>query len=285
MITIAEIPSGIWNFTSYLSQPISSPLSETVSEYLEERDIRWVFGDVPDADFRVYKDENLGNGLLSVQRLKNEYRKHFGNGPYMNINGEAQEHSRLSYALADPDKTYSVAPGTRFKRIYFPVKWRQPHIDTWKDRLDRVCIIGRPLPERIELVSQLRKLEVPFDVYGPISWDIPEWKGHSDDIHNTALQYKYQIVYENSLQDLYHSEKLMNSIMAGCVTFYRADYNLVLPVEGAFLRYSNHAILNRDTLSDGIVENMKKVIFGGWWELYSFKSFFDTIVNEAERQI
>jgi hypothetical protein len=225
---ISEMPSGIWTF-NYSDMPINRT-GITVKEYLENRDIQWVYGNHSKADFRVYKDENKGNGLFSIRRLNYEYHKRHQNVPYLNLNGEAQEHSWASYRIADTEKTYSVAPGEQFKRIYFPTDWKDPELDTWEDRSDRICWIGRPLPERLELAKQLRELRIPFDVYSKQSWGIREWKGYADDISVIGKKYKYQIVYENSLQDLYHSEKLMNSIMSGCVTFYQADYRLVLPI-------------------------------------------------------
>lgn len=80
MITIAEIPSRIWNFSDYFHLPIDQ--SEiTVTDFLKHQNVRWIFGDDPRADFRVYKEENIRNGLLSFRRLRNEYEKRFENIP------------------------------------------------------------------------------------------------------------------------------------------------------------------------------------------------------------
>jgi hypothetical protein len=152
-IKIAEIPSRIWNFNHYFQLPVDRS-GITVKEYLSQRNIVWRFGDDPSADFRVYKEENLRNGLLSFRRLKNEFQKRIEKKPYINLNGEAQENSKISYLLADPDRTFSVAPGDKFKRLYFPSLWSDPQIEHWEERSDRICWIGRPLPDRIRLAKK-----------------------------------------------------------------------------------------------------------------------------------
>ena len=93
-LIIAEIPSGIWNFTPYFSLPVDRS-GLTVADYLEQRNVIWKFGDDPSADVRVYKEENIRNGLVSFRRLKNEYQKRIEKKPYINLNGEAQENSRI----------------------------------------------------------------------------------------------------------------------------------------------------------------------------------------------
>ncbi len=118
-IVISEIPSRIWNLTPYFGLPIDRS-TKTVAEYLADRNVEWRFGDDRDADFRVYKEENLPNGVISFRRLKNEYQKRFEKIPYINLNGEAQENSHIAYLLADPERTFSVAPGKKFKRLFFP---------------------------------------------------------------------------------------------------------------------------------------------------------------------
>ena len=153
-LTIAEIPSGIWNFTPYFTLPVDRS-GLTVADYLKQRDVIWKFGDNPLSDVRVYKEENLRNGLVSVRRLKNEYQKRIQKKPYINLNGEAQENSRIAYFLADPERTFSIAPGKKFKRLYFPSLWSDPQCDGWEERLDRVIWIGRPLPERIRLAKKI----------------------------------------------------------------------------------------------------------------------------------
>jgi hypothetical protein len=137
-LVIAEIPSRIWNFTPYFKMPVDRS-GLMVEEYLRQRNISWKFGDDPRADVRVYKEENLRNGLLSARRFKNEYQKRIEKKPYINLNGEAQENSKIAYFLADPERTLSVAPGYRFKRMFYPSVWSDPHIETWDQRMDRIC--------------------------------------------------------------------------------------------------------------------------------------------------
>jgi len=278
-ITISEIPSKIWNFTSYFNLPVDRS-DLTVAEYLKQRNVIWKFGDDPLADVRVYKEENLANGLLSFRRLKNEYQKRIEKKPYINLNGEAQENSRIAYFLADPERTFSVAPGNRFKRLFFPSEWSDPHIETWDQRMDRICWIGRPLPERIRFAKKIVSMGIDIDIYSKKPWPLPNWKGYVVDEIETSQKYKYRIVFENSLKDLYHSEKLFNSIRSGCVTFYMSDPDLELPhMKGAYVNMNYDNLLKREELSQRILENMGEFMLSGGWEIYSLKSFFDRIID------
>ena len=219
-ITIAEIPSRIWNFSDYFHLPIDRS-AITVSDFLKQQNVIWIFGDDHRVDFRVYKEENIRNGLLSFRRLQNEYEKRFEHIPYVNLNGEAQENSRIAYLLADPERTFSVAPGRRFKRLYFPNAYGPIPINTWGERLDSICWIGWLLPDRIRLAKKINKMGIGLDIYSREPWPVPNWKGFAPDEIETSKRYKYRIVFENSLKNLYHSEKLFNGIRSGCVTFYR----------------------------------------------------------------
>jgi len=278
-IIISEIPSKIWNFTTYFGMPVDRS-GITVSDYLKQRNISWKFGDIPFADARVYKEENLANGLLSIRRLKNEYQKRIEKKPYINLNGEAQENSRISYLLADPERTFSVAPGNKFKRLYFPSLWSDPHTESWGERLDRVCWIGRPLPERIRLAKKINEMGIGLDIYSREPWPLPNWKGSAADEIETSSKYKYRMVYENSQKDLYHSEKLFNSIRSGCVTFYLADPELQLPeLSGAFLPFNEKNLIERENVSDNVTKKILDVMFSNKWEIYSFKNFFGMIID------
>jgi hypothetical protein len=278
-LVIAEIPSGIWNFTPYFAMPVDRS-SLTVADYLKQRNIIWKFGDDPLADVRVYKEENLSNGLISIRRLKNEYQKRAEKKPYLNLNGEAQENSKLAYFLADPDRTISVAPGKKFKRLYFPSLWSAPHIETWDQRSDRICWIGRPLPERIRLAKKIESMGIGIDIYSKEPWPLKTWKGYAVDEIETSQKYKYRIVFENSLKNLYHSEKLFNSIRSGCVTFYLADPGLELPhLKGAYINMSFDSLFKREELSQQLLGKIHEIMFSKDWEIYSFKFFFDGIID------
>jgi hypothetical protein len=284
-LIISEIPSRIWNFTPYFTLPIDRS-GITVADYLTRNNVVWKFGDYPEADFRVYKEENIRNGLVSLRRLKNEYQKRFENIPYMNLNGEAQENSRLAYLLADPEKTYSVAPGSKFKRLYFPSLWSDPELDKWEERLDRICWIGRPLPERIRLAKKIMQMGIGLDIYSKEPWPISGWKGFAEDEIATAMRYKYRLVYENSMKNVYHSEKLFNAIRSGCVTFYLADPHLKLPhLEGAYAPYNSQNIEESEEITQNILRNLKNVMYSEKWEIYSFREFFRQIVDSARKII
>jgi hypothetical protein len=281
IIKIAELPSGIWNFSDYFNLPVGR--SEiTVTDFLRQQNVIWVYGDDPSADFKVYKEENLRNGLLSFRRLRNEYEKKFKKIPYLNLNGEAQENSRIAYFLADPEKTFSVAPGKKFKRLYFPSLWSDPHLFAWEERFDRICWIGRPLPERIRLAKKMSQTGIKLDIYSREPWPLPAWKGYAADEIATARKYKYRVVYENSLKNLYHSEKLFNSIRSGCMTFYIADPSLQLPhLEGAFVRYDEENMREKEDLSENVIHEVEKVMYTDRWEMYSFRNFFGTMIDFA----
>ena len=87
-------------------------------------------------------------------------------------------------------------------------------------------------------------------------------------------------MFENSLKDLYHSEKLFNSIRSGCVTFYVSDPELKLPhLDGAYVKMSDENILKREELSQRTLNRIGEVMYSGGWDTYSFKSFFDRIIE------
>ncbi len=284
-IKIAEIPSQIWNLSHYFQLPVDRS-NMTVAEFLQERNVIWSNWDGPNVDFRVYKEENIRNGLISFRRFKNEYQKRFERIPYINLNGEAQENSRLAYFLGDPERTYSVAPGKKFKRLYFPSLWSNPKIDTWEERIDRICWIGRPLPERIRLAKQIMQMGIGLDIYSKQPWPIPGWKGYAEDEIATSMRYKYRLVYENSLKNLYHSEKLFNAIRSGCVTNYLADPDLKLPhLEGAYVTYSNQNIEEIEDNTSSILNNIKNVMYSEKWEIYSFREFFRQIIDTARKNV
>jgi hypothetical protein len=284
-LVISEIPSKIWNFNHYFQHPIDRTTT-TVAEYLDQNKIDWIFGDDRHADFRIYKEENLANGFLTFRRLKNEYQKRFEKIPYMNLNGEAQERSRIAYLLADPKRTFSVSPGDTYHRLYFPSTWSDPHLETWEERLDRICWIGRPLPERIQLAKEVSKRGIGLDIYSKDPWPLPNWKGFIQDEIKTSLKYRYRIVYENSLKNLYHSEKLFNGIRSGCVTFYVADPQLELPhLKDAYIPFSPDAIEKKKELCGATIEGIQSVLFSDRWEVYSFRNFFNNIINFARKSV
>ena len=283
-IVISEIPSGIWNFSSYAEMPIDRS-ETTVTEFLNQNNVVWKFGESSDANLTVYKDENLRNGLISFRRMKNEYRKRFDKNPYINLNGEAQENSRISYFLADPKRTFSVAPGNKFKRLYFPSIWSDPEIDSWENRLDRICWIGRPLRERIRLAKTIINQGIKIDIFSKTPWPLKEWRGYSENEIQTSQNYKYRIIYENSLKNLYHSEKLFNSLKSGCITFYISDPMLKLPhLEGCYFNCIEDGIKEKYLNVDTALKRMRNLMFSDKWEVYSLKNLFSFIIGCARNK-
>jgi hypothetical protein len=121
---------------------------------------------------------------------------------------------------------------------------------------------------------------IGIDIYSSEPWPLANWKGYAVDEIETSEKYKYRIVFENSLKNLYHSEKLFNSIRSGCMTFYLSDPELLLPhLEGAFVRLDEGNLLKREDLSQGVMQEVEKVMFTDRWNIYSFRNFFGTIID------
>jgi len=121
---------------------------------------------------------------------------------------------------------------------------------------------------------------IRLDIFSRDPWPLPEWRGYIEDDIAVSRRYKYRIIYENSLKDHFHTEKLFNSIRSGCVTFYVADPDLVLPhLEGAYIRYSDENFSGREDLSEGVIDTINDVMFTDRWMVYSFKNFFSTIID------
>ena len=64
------------------------------------------------------------------------------------------------------------------------------------------------------------------------------------------------------------------------MTFYLSDPELVLPhLEGAFVRLDEGNLLKREDLSQGVMQEVEKVMFTDRWNIYSFRNFFGTIID------
>jgi hypothetical protein len=146
--------------------------------------------------------------------------------------------------------------------------------------MDRICWIGRPLPERIRLAKKIESMGIGIDIYSMEPWPLNTWMGYATDEIATSQKYKYRIVFENSMKNLYHSEKLFNSVRSGCVTFYLADPALVLPhLNGAFIPYEEGNLREREGLSQGVLNEVGKVMYTDRWNVYSFRNFFGNIID------
>jgi hypothetical protein len=279
-ITIAELPSAIWELGCTF--PLSIDRSGvTVREYLEERGVRWIFGSSEQADIALIKEDT---SRLSVARVVEEARRRFlSQRPYVTLIGEPRELAPAAYFFARRDNTLAVAPGRGLKRLCFASEWIDPQLEGWSRRLDRVCWIARPTPERITIARQLLADGVPLDIYSRVAWPCAGWKGYAEDEVVTSRRYRYRIVCENSCLYGYHSEKLFNSIRVGCVTFYQGDPTLDLShAAGAFLKTDFETMRMRDELAPEVMKQIDRFMFTDAWEAYSFKSFYDHIITMAK---
>jgi len=278
---ISELPSITWpSLQNYFQKKINRT-DINISEYLQQNNIIWIEGYDPSADFFIFKSDM--DRSLSFRNIKYEILKELKK-PYINLLGEPREYSRIAYFLADKAYTYAVAPGKKFKRFYFPCDWSDPKLDDWEKRINKFCWIGRPLPDRIQIAKKMSDLGLDVDIYSRERWPVQNWKGVSPDEIATSQQYKYRIVCENNQTHLYHSEKLFNSIRSGCVTFYLADPELVLPhLKGAYVPFNFESLLSKEEYCQNIMKGIEKVMFTDLWEFYSFKKFFDMFINCTQK--
>lgn len=278
-LSIAEIPSPIWDLRPTLSLRIDRS-SVTVAEYLKESGVDWSFGASDLSDIQLRKEDTAAlspTTVLAGTRRRLLFRK-----PYLSLIGEPREFATAAYFFARCENTLAVAPGNQLKRLFFASEWIDPELEAWRRRLNRICWIGRPSRERIEIARQLRGEGIPFDIYSKERWPVPEWNGYAEDEVETARFYRYRIVCENSWQFGYHSEKLFNSIRSGCVTFYKADPSLELThAEETFLPLEPAVLKDREDLAPRILEGIGRFMFTNAWETYSFKAFYDRIISLA----
>lgn len=275
---IHEIPNESWTLQPLLDLPaLRSP--QTVREGLRERGIEWVHRFSRDVHFSVRK-ESTGQWRPKtfLKHLQNQMRalRH----PEMVLIGEPFEHAPLAYHLNSPKNTLSVAPGPKFERFFYCGPWMDPQLENWKKRKDRIVWVARPYPWRVELAKKLMAANVPLDVYSRKDWSLPCWQGPADDEIETSSHYKYRIVAENFHTHLCHTEKLWNSLRAGCVTFYECDPRLDLPeLRGLYSPLNFENLLRREELAPGHLETMSHFMHGDGWEIYSPKSFFDRLIQ------
>ncbi len=276
---IREIATPIWDLSPSFSRRIDR-FGTTVAEYLEERGVCWG-DDSQKSDILLYK-EMTGN--CTPQRWFYHQLRRWSHRPYISLIGEAREFAACAYRYADRHRTLAVAPGNELDRLYFALEWLDPQLDGWAKRADRICWIGRPLPERIELAGQFVEAGLPLDIYSREPWPLPNWQGYAASEVETSRQYRYRIVCENSLTSGYHSEKLFGSLRCGCVTFYQGDPALTLEqVAATSLPLDLDHLHNREAFSRAMLENIEHFMFGSDWEVYSYKSFYDRVLSRCRQ--
>lgn len=278
MLRISEISSGLWSLKPTFGMKIDrSGLS--VSEYLASKNIQWYFGEYCNADIRLYKG---GVGSISCKSVATELVKRMSLKPAITLIGEPRELASSAYLFSSTKSTLAVAPGDTFRRLYYASEWTDPELENWGKRNNRLCWIARPTSERISLATKMINAGVPVDIYSREKWPFVNWKGYAEDESTISSNYKYRIVFENSCQYGYHSEKLFNSIRCGCVTFYKGDHSLYASLASeTFIPLTIEHIINRDHLCGNILQGIDTFMFSDAWEIYSFKSFYDRIIDLA----
>jgi len=278
-LTIAELPSPIWDLSCTFGLAVDRS-GTLVADYLRDRGVVWLFGDSPRADIRLTKEVT---GPVTFPILRDTVKYNYLSAvPHISLIGEPRELAPGAYFLARQGNTLAVAPGNDMRRLYFASEWLDPQLEGWHSRLDRVCWIARPTPERVNIARELSVAGIPLDIYSREPWPIPGWSGYAEDEVVTSRQYRYRLVCENSCRFGYHSEKLFNGIRCGCVTIYRGDPSLDLShVQEAFLRFDMDAVSNRDDLSRKVLHGIERFMFSNAWEIYSFRKFYDRIIDLA----
>lgn len=257
--------------------------SQTVAEYLESRGVVWHFGDGR-ADVFLYKGDV---GSITLGKAAREVRKrYFSKRPTITLLGEPRELATAEYFFARSETTLAVAPGDNLKRLCFANPWLDPQLDDWGKRLNRICWIGRPTTERIDIARSLNEKGISLDIYSRTPWPLPNWKGFAEDEVATSRRYKYRLVCENSSNYGYHSEKLFNSIRCGCVTFYHGDKSVDLShAEGAYFVLDYEKMINREDVAFLALFHIEKFMFSRAWEIYSFKKFYNRILDLIKQTI
>lgn len=283
ILRIAEVPSPMWSLRGTL--PLGADRSgKTVLDYLKERGIVWEFNNAESADVRIYKPSTLGQGKLRYLRARLEFLRQ--KRPAIFLLGEPREIAPHHYALASPRSTLAAAPGRDFRRLYFASEWTDPQLENWPERRDRVCWIGRPLPSRVAIASELERAGVPLDIFSKQPWPLASWKGFAEDEPSTAALYKFRIVAENYATHGYHSEKLFNAIRAGNVAFYLGDPALEIPhLTNAYLPLDVSLVRARHVHATSVLKGIERVMFTDAWEPHSFRAFYDRIIALAREQI
>lgn len=279
MIRILEVNSKNWILKPTLELKIDRS-GITVSEYLTSKNVQWIFDDRSKADVSLYKGEL---GAISIKRIASEMVRRLTARPFITLIGEPREVALSAYLCSSSKTTLAVAPGDTFRRLYYASEWTDPKLEDWRRRFDRLCWIARPTAERISLAAKIIDAGIPLDIYSRQRWPFDNWKGFAENELTISANYRYRIVFENSGSYGYHSEKMFNSIRSGCVTFYLGDPSLNLAhAAGTFLPLTIENLRNREDLCDKILYGINRFMFTDAWEIYSFKKFYERIIDLAK---
>lgn len=275
---IAEFPNRNWIIQAYLDIPIRRDKT-TARDYLHDLGIEYVRGFYQKADLHILP--NTGR----VPHLKNKAKYlatrllNSGKNP-IHLIVEPREIAPLAYKYAPRNRTLASSPGSEFQRMFFPGYWKDPELEGWGKRLDRIVWFARPYPDRVEYARNLIARGVPLDIYNYHKWDLPQWKGPAEDFNAIAKNYKYQLIIEPSQSGAFHSEKLFKSVGIGCVPFFQGGISADLShVPQLSLVPELENLINRDELAAPVLERMNQFMFSNQWHIYSAKEFFDRLLQ------
>lgn len=113
-------------------------------------------------------------------------------------------------------------------------------------------IASNPAGKRLEFVPKLHKYK-HVDCGGVIYNNIPKIQGRGDQIYKIEFlkNYKFNIAFENSSNPGYCTEKIINSMFAGCIPIYWGD-----PL--VFRDFNEHSFLNwhKFNSDDALIEEI-----------------------------
>ena len=277
-LVLSEVFSNNWNIGVTLDHKIDRS-GKTVRSYLNDLNVIWQ-SQASEESIKIYKASAGGYGAKSMLRSILDYKHRYGE-KYIYMLGEPREYC-ADYLLASKSNTLAVAPGRKFRRLYFATEWYDPKLDNWNKRFDKFCWIGKPTEERIKIAREIGRLGIELDIFSKDAWPLPNWRGYTDNEYLTSVQYKYRIACENYSTYLYHSDKLISSIRSGCVTFYLGDTRTDLSFIGnAFSRLDLDTLTHYREISPALIEGINKFLYTDAWEVYSFKHFYNRIIDLA----
>jgi len=148
--------------------------------------------------------------------------------------------------------------------------------ELWERKDFCSIVIGNPVPNRLEVVSELSKYK-PVHGFGSV---------FNNRLNGSKIEllkdYKFNICFENTIAPRYITEKLLEAKVAGCMPLYFGDSSVSLDFnERAFINYNDFSRLDYfieavkilDTNKDVFISLSKEKLFKtppSLDDLYSF---------------
>jgi hypothetical protein len=147
-----------------------------------------------------------------------------------------QCHYSLSFDYSDDPRNYRL-PLWALVLNWFDRPYRDERDQAYLHNLDdflnkkpipktKYCsfIASKPMGKRLEFVPKLYQYK-PIDCGGRLYNNVPLVPGRGDQIYKIDFlkDYKFNIAFENSTHAGYCTEKIINSMFAGCIPIYWGD--------------------------------------------------------------